>query len=212
MGTELTTTANRLSISTLTQELSVLTDHLQPASDDAIAARLLSLTRAGLSFPPGLDPKRAGQIYGFAMKGISIEALKRATEKLIKGDVPNHNRNFIPTPPAFAAIAKAEAREMHTDAARIRETIDALQLGYVVGPVKTDEAKAAVRNMVAGVKAAAAETRESSGIAAFTEAELNKLFRNKQIETPAEPAAAGFDDREWNRRYDEEQANARDDQ
>ena len=149
MGDLQTTTGNNLP-STLNQRLSEVTEQLQPASGDAVASAVLKMARAGLAYPPGLDATRAGDIYGFACKGVSIEALKLATMKVIQGEVPDINRNFIPTPPAFAAIVKGEARVLWQDRERILASLDAISQNKPVPP--SEESRARVRAMLQSFK------------------------------------------------------------
>lgn len=154
---ELQTTAGNLP-STLNRELSEVTERLQPASHDGIAAAILKLHRAGLSYPPGVDPVKAGDIYAFALKGVALEAIKRAMTKIIQGEIPGV-RDFIPTPPALAAIVKAEASELWRHRERLLLALDSVKAGGP-GAEATPEAKARVRALVAGVRAAAADVRE----------------------------------------------------
>lgn len=154
---ELATTGNQPL--TLTQQLTVVTEQLAAASPDAIASHVMKLARAGLAYPPSIDTKKAGEIYAFALKGIPLEALKRSVMKIIQGEIPNISRDFIPTPPGLAALAKAEAAEMYRDRGRLLLALDSMQTGKPM-PERDQSAVDRVRQMVAGVKMAAAAERE----------------------------------------------------
>ena len=111
-------------------------------------ARVLSLHNAGLGWPQGIDGKSAPKVYGFALKGLPGEALKRAVTKIIRGEIDGVTK-FMPTPPELANLVRAEARPLIEDRARARETLDAYERGL---PEKTPEAKARVRAMVDAFK------------------------------------------------------------
>ncbi len=154
-----------------------MTALLQPASPDAVASAVLKMARSGLAYPPGLDAKKAGDIYGFACKGIAIEALKRATMKIISGEIEKISRDFIPTPANFAAIARREANELWADRARIVDTINSIKIDRPSLP--TQEAKERVRALNAAFQASAQAVREEDAPPERSEAELNHMFRNK---------------------------------
>ena len=188
MGQELTTNA----LSTLSQQLTKATDLLAPASEDGIAANILRLHRAGLAYPPGIDQQKAGQIYAFALKRIPIEALKRAVAKIVQGGIPDISRDFIPTPPRLAAICRAEALALYQDRDRLALTIESMRMN--VPPPKSEEEKARVRAMVESVKADADRVRDENRIGALTDAQLDKLFRNKQFGVSDAPPADPLDE------------------
>lgn len=214
MTNDLTTTTTGSQLSILNDRLTEATELVKTASDDAIKAKLLSLKKSGLEWPPGVEAANAPAIYAFALKRCSLYALKTAAERIIQGE--EGVTRYIPTPPALAALVRKIAAPLYSDLARIRETIQTIEEGkrLAAPPDDRDAEKARMRARLAEFREGVARVRkEMDPIPLRTEAELNKLFRNKQVETPAEPAAAGFDDREWNRRYDEQEAaNARDDQ
>ena len=182
MANQLATTGgNPLSISTLSARLTDLTERLQPASEDAIAAALLKLNRAGLAYPPGLDAKAAGRVYGYSMKAIPIEGLKRAIEKIMRGEVEGQNPNFIPTAPAFASIARKEAAALYADSARIRETIDAIEAGRALPPDPKDpEAIERVRKLRKMVLDTAEALRAEDGPGEIPD----RFFRNREAPDP----------------------------
>lgn len=193
MGQEIATTnSNPLSISILTEQRTVLAGQLAAASEDAIVSALIKMHRAGLAYPPQIDAKAAGKVYGFAMKGIAIEGLKRAIERFVRGEVAGQNPNFIPTPPAFAAEARRCAAELYADMARINETIATIEEGRLVKPKRTPEELERVRRMVATVK----ETAEILGEAERPRPIPYEYWRNKENPDPAaEPEGKSIEER-----------------
>lgn len=163
-----------------------MTALLQPASPDAVAAAVLKMARSGLAYPPGLDARKAGDIYGFACKGIAIEALKRATMKIVSGKVEKISRDFIPTPASFAAIARSEANTIWADRARIVDTINSIRIDRPALP--SAEAKERVRALNAAFQASAQAVREEDEPPERSEAELNHMFRNKLPPPPPGPS------------------------
>ena len=147
-------------VSTLTNEISSLTEQLQPASDDAIAARIQSLRNSGLSWPQGLDGKAAASVYVFALKGLPGEALKRTVTKIIQGEVSGIT-SFMPTPPQLAVMVRMEARPLVDARARARETLESLTT-KPHETVRDPASVARVRALVRKVKDDAAEVREAS--------------------------------------------------
>lgn len=137
--TNLPTTQNsRLSI--LTQEIGDLQSKLARATDDAVMARVLFLTRSGLKFPAELDAARAPQIYAFALKGCSLEALKIVCERIVQGRVETI-RSFMPTAPELAALVRAEGAVIASDLARASATLDAIQANAQQPPVVDEAAR-----------------------------------------------------------------------
>lgn len=130
------------------------------------------MARAGLSYPPGLDAKRAGDIYGFACKGQPIEAIKRAVMKVVQGLVPNISRDFIPTPPSFAAIVREEARDLWADRDRLLLTSESMRPNAPRRPTPDEIER--VRAMNAAFQAKAAEFRAQQR-AEFQEREAKRL-------------------------------------
>lgn len=195
MGDLLTTTTSN-QLSTLDQKISSATDLLIPASEDAIASAIIKLASCGLPFPTGIDPTNAARVYQFALRGVAREAIKRVVVRIVQGDVPTV-REFLPAPPALAALCKAEARELWTDRERLLATKEALEF-KPAGGQKTEEAKAKVRAMVQAVKDQAAADRSADKDAFYNkpEDELNRIFRNK-VFPPDEPAAGKWDDDAW---------------
>lgn len=180
---------------TLAEKITEAADKLAPASGDAIAARLLGLKNSGLSFPPGLDPKRAPEIYAAAMKGIPLEALKRASVRILRGEVPNVSKDFIPTPPNFAAIARKEAVILWEDYGRLKLTADSMRPVERRNP--SPEERSRVRQMVEQVKAEAEAIKLAEDGPPKTEAELNRMFRNKVPPPPDVPQVEKWSDEDW---------------
>lgn len=189
--------ANRNSQASLTlaEKISDAESKLIAASPDAIAARLLGLKNSGLSFPPGLDPARAPEIYAHAMKGMPLEALKRASVRILRGEVPNISRDFIPTPPNFAAIARKEAVLLFEDYGRLKLAADSMRPAPRRDP--SPEEKSRVRQMVEQVKAEAEAIKLAEQGPPKTEAELNRMFRNKVPPPPEVPHGGKWSDEEW---------------
>ena len=127
-----------------------MNDMLAPASVETVASRLLSLKGSGLEFPPGIDPQRAGEIYAFAMRGVSGEGLKRACIRIIQGDVADIGFQFIPTPPRLAVLARAETDVIRRDRERIVLALESMAPQR--GPEPSEESKARVRAMVERVR------------------------------------------------------------
>lgn len=113
-------------LSTLQNEISVLTDRLRPAAEDQIAEAMQSLLAAGLTLPSSMDPARAPAVYEFALSKVSKAGLKRAISKLIRGEYEHISRSFIPTPPELSAMARAETRTLVDDLARARARLASL--------------------------------------------------------------------------------------
>lgn len=195
MGDQLATTASS-QLSTLDQKISSATDLLISASEDAIASAIIKLAGCGLPFPTGIDPNNAARVYQFALRGVSREAIKRVVMRIVQGDVPTV-REFLPAPPALAALCKAEARELWTDRERLLATKEAMEF-RPSGGQKTEEEKANVRAMVRAVKERAKANRDEAKDEFYNkpEDELNRIFRNK-VFPPDEPAAGKWDDDAW---------------
>lgn len=162
--------------STLNDRLTVVNEQLIPASGDAIAAGVLRLHRAGMAYPPGLDQHRAGDVYRYALKGLAIEGLKRALEKLIQGQIPNVNRDFIPTPPSLAAIVRIECAALWAERDRVRTAIESMK--PVEKPAPSEEQRQRVRALVQQVKdSAEAYRRETMPDRDEIEAEFAEKYR-----------------------------------
>lgn len=199
MGNLQTTTGNQLS--TLEDKISAVNELLRPASDDAIASAVIKLSGAGLPFTTGIDPANAARVYQFALRGVSIAAIKRTVQKIVQGEVPTV-REFLPAPPALAALCKAEAREIWMDRERLIATKEALEFKRP-GGTKTPEAKARVRAMAADFVASVKQAKEQNfALYQRSEDELNRMFMNK-VFPPSEPQTEKWDDLKWHQQQEE---------
>lgn len=130
METEtMTTLSTHNRHSTLSLEITALTERLAPASDDAILRSLNVMQTAGMTMPAGIDPRKLLPVYQYALAGVPACGLSIATQKLIRGDYAG-NANVllgtIPKPPVLAALAKSEAAATRAELARKREIAVAL--------------------------------------------------------------------------------------
>lgn len=123
-----------VALSTLTREISVLTEKLQPINDDQAGVAFRRLLMTGLSLPASMDAAKAPAIYAFALRGVSSDGLTRAVEKVIRGEYDSINRAFMPTPPELAALARGEERVLVNDMVRLKEKLEAL----IAKPVEKD--------------------------------------------------------------------------
>lgn len=117
-------------LSTLSREITALTERLASVSEAAILRSLDAMQTAGMTMPQGIEPKKILAVYHYALSGVPGCGLSAATQKLIRGDYaanPNVLIGTIPKPPVLAALAKAEALSMRADLARKRETAAALE-------------------------------------------------------------------------------------
>ncbi|WP_063934174.1 hypothetical protein [Ensifer adhaerens] len=125
----MTTLSTRNRLSTLSREITALTDRLAPASDDAILRSLNAMQTAGMTMPQGIDPGKLLPVYKYALAGVPACGLSAATQKLIRGDYAT-NANVllgtIPKPPVLAALAKGEAAATRAELARRRDLAEAL--------------------------------------------------------------------------------------
>lgn len=115
--------------STLSLEITALTERLAPAGDDAILRSLDVMQTAGMTMPQGIDPRKLLPVYQYALCGVPACGLSAATQKLIRGDYAT-NANVllgtIPKPPVLAALAKSEAAVTRAELARRRDLAEAL--------------------------------------------------------------------------------------
>lgn len=136
----------------MSQEIGALTAKLAPAEPASIASYLLSMRKAGLALPHGMKPEDLEAVYGYALSDVPACGLKRAVEKIIKGEY-DIERAFIPRPPELAAIARAESKSFRDDLTRLRlkeSTIKDLQ--SKPQPISED-AKARVRSLLGRYRA-----------------------------------------------------------
>lgn len=100
-------------------EITALTDRLAPADGETIAKHLLSLRKAGMAIPSGMKPDDLEPVYTYALSDVPAFGLRRAVEKIIKGEY-QIKYGFMPLPPELAAMARAEARTLREDLSRLR--------------------------------------------------------------------------------------------
>jgi len=134
-------------LSTLSREIGALTDQLRPAEADAISKYLLSMRKAGMSVPTGMKPEDLESVYGYALSDVPAFGLKRAVEKIIKGEYPIKN-GFIPLPPELAAMARAEAKTVRDDLTRLREKEATIRDLQNKPEPASEDARARVRSML----------------------------------------------------------------
>ncbi|HEV7317692.1 MAG TPA: hypothetical protein VGO04_03665 [Ensifer sp.] len=173
-------------LSTLSREITALTERLAGVSEAAVLRSLDAMQTAGMTMPPAIEPKKILAVYHYALCGVPGSGLAAATQKLIRGDYaanPNVLLGTIPKPPVLSALAKAEALTLRAELARKREIVAALTAD------RTDKRRsAASRSRVQALlenfrRAHAAARREASQLGADTDtetgicaAELNPSF------------------------------------
>lgn len=138
-------------ISSLDQKITNLTETLRPRADGALLRCIEMLLTAGFAFPSAMDPKKGIEIYRFALADLPAVGVQRATKKLIKGEYGRSDHGFLPRPPEFAEMARAEASILSDDLRRAREHRETLAEKIVRRPPVTEEQRARVRAMVASV-------------------------------------------------------------
>lgn len=78
-----------------------------------------------MSIPSGMKPEDLEPVYTYALSDVPAYGLRRAVEKIIKGEYAI-KYGFIPLPPELAAMARAEARVIREDLRRLCEKHDTL--------------------------------------------------------------------------------------
>lgn len=118
---------------TMSPEIGALTEKLRPAGSAEVARHIQSMMNAGLTFPGSIDADddRVGDkrpdpadVYAYALQDVPLYGLRRATEKLIKGEYagnPDILLGVIPKPPVLAAISRLEAKPLVDDRIRLTE-------------------------------------------------------------------------------------------
>lgn len=150
-------------ISSLDQEISTLTANLRRCDEDAALRCLETLLTAGFAFPSAIDPARGPKVYSFALTGIPSAGVKRATERLIRGEYSRSDHGFLPKPPEFAEMARCEARVMADELRRARDTRSTLTDLAVQLRQPTEEQKVRVRLLVERTKRALTSSEDISG-------------------------------------------------
>lgn len=145
-------------LSTLQQEITVLTEKLAPVTDDHVSRSIRSLLAAGLSLPSGMTVEAAPEIYAFALAGVPAFGVQKATAGVIRGEY-DINKGFVPKPPEFAAISRLETKAIRDDLVRLREKEATLQEASTPREKTSEEQKERIRQLHAQFKAAHAESK-----------------------------------------------------
>jgi len=117
-------------LSTLNREITALTERLAPVHEDAVLRSLGAMQAAGMTIPAGIDPKKLGAVYGYALSGVPSCGLSVATQKLIKGEYagnPDILLGAIPKPPILAALCRLEARPVADERLRKRDILETVR-------------------------------------------------------------------------------------
>ncbi|WP_234840044.1 hypothetical protein [Sinorhizobium meliloti] len=147
MTTALTT------LSTLQQQITATAERLRPCGDDGVAKALKTLQTAGLALASTISPSDAQTVYGYALAGLSHEALTTACKKLIRGEYNIDRKAFIPIPAELAAMVRAEQRLISEEHVRLKDTIASIELSRPENGTADDpEARARVRKMLEGFR------------------------------------------------------------
>ncbi len=109
--------------STLETQITELSEQLKPCGPTSVAKALLSLANAGLSLPRGIKADKQDTVYAYALDGIPQHGLKRAVEKLIKGEFERKDYGSIPKPPELAKLAREEAATLQASLRTVKERV-----------------------------------------------------------------------------------------
>lgn len=133
-------------LSTLDQEITALTEQLQPSRPEFIAECLHKLKSGGMLVPKSISAAEFLNEYTIALNGVPIHGLMVAVAKLKRGEYPVPS-DFMPLPAALAAMARAECRVMIDDIARLREKKNTLEFIAAPPEVTTEERKRQVERV-----------------------------------------------------------------
>lgn len=150
MGTEISTS---VTISNLDAQISALTEKLAPATERDVAGFLRSLMAAGLAMPSPIEPERSPAIYGYSLAGLPLSCIERVAKKLLRGEY-DREYGFLPKPPEFAQLVRAEEAVIRADVRRqreIRQTRMELE-EQKSRPAPSEESRARVRALVESVR------------------------------------------------------------
>ena len=114
-------------LSTLQQEISVLTEQLAPANPDDIAQCIEGLMSGGMRISESITAENPVEEYRLTLRNVPVYGLRRAYVKLKRGEYENINKAFIPLPAELSAMANAECRLVREDRIRKQETLRAVQ-------------------------------------------------------------------------------------
>lgn len=146
-------------VSTLTNEITVLTEQLSPAGPDDIGKAIASLMDGGMMFPQSIKASDPIEEYRVVLKGVPLCGLRAAFIKLKRGEYEGVNPAFIPLPAALAKLARDEAKpkmELRRAANERRRGIEASALVIAESTVKNAAMKASAADIIARVTAARA--------------------------------------------------------
>lgn len=113
-------------LSTLDQEITVLSERLNPPKPDFIAECLQSLKAGGMLVPKGIAAADFLREYSIAIGGVPHYGLMVVVAKLKRGEYTDVSAEFMPLPAHLAAMARAECRVVRDDIIRLREKRDAI--------------------------------------------------------------------------------------
>ncbi len=113
--------------STLETQIGELSEQLKPCGPTSVAKALLSLANAGLSLPRGIKADKQDTVYAYALDGIPQHGLRRAVEKLIRGEFERKNYGSIPTPPEMAKYAREEAAPIYSALRNAKERVKQIE-------------------------------------------------------------------------------------
>jgi hypothetical protein len=110
-------------LSTLQNEISVITEKLAPCGSEEVGRCLASLMDAGMMIPASIQAEDKVEEYRIALKGVPLHGLRTVFVKLKRGEYDIENRSFIPLPAEMAAMSHAECRSLRDDRARANERL-----------------------------------------------------------------------------------------
>ncbi|TWF53249.1 hypothetical protein FHW37_104526 [Neorhizobium alkalisoli] len=102
--------------------------------------------------PSPIEPERAPAIYGYSLCGLPYSSIEKVTKKLLRGEYEREH-GFLPKPPEFAQMVRAEEALIRADLRRsqeIRQTKMELQ-DIRKRPAPSAESIERVRALVRGV-------------------------------------------------------------
>lgn len=105
-----------------------------------------------MALPNGMKAEDLETIYGYALSDVPAAGLKRAVEKIIKGEYPIKH-GFMPLPPELAAMARAEAKTIRDDLVRLREKEASIREMNTAPEPVSEESRQRVRSMLQQFKA-----------------------------------------------------------
>lgn len=171
------------SISSFRRQLSV-----GPNDRQAIGLELAKLLTAfPIQSQDGLSADMRIDAYVDAIGIAPAWAVREARLKVVRGEVPELNKNFAPTPPAFADIVKAVLRPFRADLADL-EALGQIESAHEPTPEEQERVAKAVEDLRAELHVTIdkAEAERSARVRAHVDKANETLFER-------ECAAAGMD-------------------